>query len=104
MVSGPGANEGEERVKALSISKDTRSWQFLNGRRMEAVGAQGAPGKKCSRSALFSSSGVEAPGSSGKRGGGGPIVNFLAVQSDCEVAVVRKELEWSLFAFLIALK
>lgn len=32
------------------------------------------------------------------------MANFLAVHTDCGVAVTRKELQWSLFAFFIALK
>jgi len=99
-----GADEGVERARAHSISQDTSSGQSLNGRRMETAGARGASGKKCARRALFSSSGVEAPGSSGKQGGGRPIATFWAVQTDGGVAVARKELQWSLFAFLMALK
>jgi len=104
MASGPGADDREKRARALSISEATSSRHSLNERSMEAVGARGASGKKCSRRALFSSSGVEVPGSSGKRGGARLIANFLAVHTPCGVGVARKELQWSLFAFLMALK
>jgi len=104
MVSGPEADDGEEHARAHSISVATSSGHSLNGRRMEAVGARGASGKKRYRRALFSLSGAEAPGSSGKRGGGRLIANFLAVHTVCGVAVARKELQWSLFACLMALK
>jgi len=47
MVSGPGADDGEELARALAISECVSSGQSLNGRRMEDWGAGGgAPGKK----------------------------------------------------------
>ena len=52
---------------------------------------------------MVSSSCVAAPGSSGKREGGRPVPNLLAVQTVCEVAVARKPHQCSLFAFFIAL-
>ena len=64
----------------------------------------GSPGKKWSRSALLSSGGVEAPGISGKRGGERPTANHLAVHTLWGVAEAKKEDQWALFAFLIALK
>jgi len=71
MVSGPGANDREEPVRALSTSAATSAAQSLKGRRMEDLGVTGDPGKTWSRRALFRSSRVEAPRSSGKWGGGG---------------------------------
>ena len=53
---------------------------------------------------MFSSSGVEAPGTRGSRGGRPPIANLLAVHTVCRVAVARRELQWSLFAFFMALQ
>jgi len=32
------------------------------------------------------------------------MANFLTIHTDCGVAVTRNELQWSLFAFFIALK
>jgi len=46
MESGPEADDGEERARAPLTFEDTSSGQSLNGRRMEVVGARGAPGKK----------------------------------------------------------
>ena len=103
-MSGHGADDGEERARALSTSAATSVGHFLNRRRMNAVGAREAPGKKRSRRTLLSSSGEEATGISRKRGGGRPIANFLAVHTVCGVADARKELHWSLFAFLMALQ
>ena len=69
IVSGPGADDGEERARALLISSGASGRHSLNGSRMVSVNPVGSPGKKWSRRALLSSGGVEAPGRSGKRGG-----------------------------------
>ena len=45
-----------------------------------------------------------APGSLGNREAGRPMANLLAFHTVCGVAVVRQELQLSLFAFLIHLK
>ena len=82
VMSGPGADDGDDRARALLISSVSRAWQSTNGRRMVSLGRGGSPGKKWSRSALLSSSGVLVPGSSGKRGGGRPTANLFAVQTD----------------------
>jgi len=44
-MSGPRAEDREERARALSISKDSSSGQSLNGSRMEVEVATGAAGK-----------------------------------------------------------
>jgi len=62
VMSGPGADDGDERARALLISSVSRAWQSAKGRRMVSLGPGGSPGKKWSRSALLSSSGVLAPG------------------------------------------
>jgi len=103
-MSGPGADEGEDRANALLISSTARAGQSLNGSRMDATGLRGSPEEKWPRRALLSSRGLEAPGSSGKRGGGPPTANFFAVYTVCGVAEARKENQGSLFAFLMALK
>jgi len=103
-MSGPGANDGEDRARALPTSSAARAGQSLNGSRMESTGLSGSPGKKWLRRALLSSSGVTARGSSGKRGGGRPSANLFGVQTVCGVAVARKADRWSLLAFLQALK
>jgi len=71
---------------------------------MDTTGYGGSPGKKWLRRALLSCNGVEAPGRSGKPGGGRPPANFFAVHTVCGVAEARKEDQWSLLAFLMALK
>lgn len=53
---------------------------------------------------MFSSGGVQVPGSSGKRGGGRPTANLFALQTLLGVAVARKEDQCSLWAVLMALK
>ena len=103
-MSGPGAEDGDERARALLISSAASAGQSVNGSRMELGVLTGSPGKKWSRRALLSSGGVVAPGSSGKRGGGRPTANFFAVHTVCGVAVARNADQWSLLAFLIALK
>jgi len=69
-MSGPGADDGDERAKALPTSSADNGRHSLNGRRTVSTNSAGSPGKKWSRRARLSSVGVEAPGSSGKRGGG----------------------------------
>jgi len=64
----------------------------------------GSPGQEWSRRGLFSSTWVEAHGSYGKRGGGHPTKNLLAVQTGWAVALARNEHQCSLFSCLIALK
>ena len=100
IMSGPGADDGEDWARALPTSSAARAGQSVNGSRMESTGLSGSPGKKWLRRALLSSTGVTAPGSSGKRGGGRPTANFFAVQIVCGVAVARKAAQWSLFGFL----
>ena len=90
IASGPGADDGEERARALLISSGASGRHSLNGSRMVSVTPAGSPGKKWSRSALLSSGGVEAPGSSGKRGGR-PTANPLAVHTVWGVAEAKKE-------------
>jgi len=68
-MSGPGADDGDDRARALLTSSAASAGQSLNGSRMESKGLAGSPGKKWARRALLSSNGVEAPGSSGKGGG-----------------------------------
>ena len=104
VLSGLGADDGEERASALRNSSGTRAGQSRNGNSMESTVLAGSPGKKWLRRASFSSSGVVAPGSSGKQGGGRPTANFLAVQTVCGVTEAKKRDQWSLLAFLIALK
>jgi len=104
VMSGSGADDRDERARALLISCVSRAWQSAKGRRMVFLGPGRSPGKKWSRSALLSSSGVLAAGTSGKRGGGRPTANLFAVRADLGVAAGRKEDQWSLFAFLMALK
>jgi len=102
--SGPGADEGEEWARALLTLSGARGRHSLNGSRMVSVDLAGFPGKKWPRSAWLSSGGVEAPGRSGNRGGGRRTANFLAVHTVWGVANANKEDQWSLFAFLMALK
>ena len=104
VLSGPEADDGEERASAQPTSSVVKAGQSLNGRRMESVVLTGLPGKKWLRRALFSSNGVVAPGSPGKRGGGGPTANLFAVQTVSGVAEAKKSDQWSLLAFLMALK
>jgi len=66
VLSGPGADEGEDWARALTTSSAASARQSLNGSRMVWKDLVGSPGKKWHRSALLSSIGVEAPGSSGK--------------------------------------
>jgi len=103
-MSGPGAEDGEERARALPISSAATAGLSLNGSRTELMDLTGSPGKKWLRKALLSSGGVVAPGSSGNLGGGRPTVNLFAVHTVCGVAVAKNEDQWSLLAFLIALK
>jgi len=103
-MSGPGADDGDDRARALTIASAASAGQSLNGSRMESKGLVGSPGKKRFRRALLSSNGVVAPGSSGKRGGGRPTAHFFAVHIVCGVAVARKADQWSLLACLIPLK
>jgi len=103
-MSGPGAEAGDERARALPISSAASAGQSLNGSRTELKDPTGSPGKKWLRRALLSSAGVVASGSSGNRGGGRPTANFFAVHTICCVAVAKNADQWSLLAFLIALK
>jgi len=57
---------------------------------MVSRSSTGLPGKKWLSRARLSSSGVEAPGSSGKRRGGRQMANVLAAQMVCGVAITRK--------------
>jgi len=104
IASGPGADDGEERARALLTSSGPSGRHSLNGSGMVSENLVGSPGKKWARSALLSSGGAEPPGSSGKRGGGRQKANLLAVHPVGGVAVAKKEDQWSLFAFLMALK
>jgi len=45
-MSGPGADDGDERARALRISSAARAGQSFNGSRMESTGLGGSPGKK----------------------------------------------------------
>jgi len=103
-LSGPGADVGEEVASALPTSSVVRAGQSLNGNRMESTELAGSPGKKWLRRTLFSSSGDVLPGSSGNWGGGRPTANLFAVQTVCGVAEAKKADQWSLLAFLMALK
>lgn len=67
-MSGPGADDGEERARSHWISDATSTGKSLKGSRRVVEVPIGQPGKKCPRRALLGSSGVEAPGSSGKGG------------------------------------
>jgi len=89
VLSGPGANEGDEWANALLISAASGSRWSLKGRRIVWGTSTGLHGKKCSSRAVLSSSGAETLGSSGKRGGGRPMPNCFAVQTVWGVAVVR---------------
>jgi len=89
-MSGPGADDGDDLAKALPTSSTARAGQSLNGSRMESKWLAGSPGKKWLRRALLSSSGVVAPGSSGKRGAGRPTANLFPVQTVCGVADAKK--------------
>ena len=60
--------------------------------------------KKWPRRASFTSSGEEAPGKEGNLSGGRPKASLLAVQTLWGVAVDRNWDQWSLLAFLIAVK
>jgi len=104
IASGPVADDWVERARALLTSPGVSGRQSLNGSRIVSESLAGSPRKKWSRSAVLSSGGVEAPGSSGKWGGGRPMANLLAVHTDWGVAEAKKEDQWSLFAFLMALK
>jgi len=99
-----GADDSEKRATALPTSSAARAVQSLNQNSMVSNDLAGSPGKKWLRRALLRSTGVLVPGSSGKRGRGHPIANLFAVQTVCGVAEAKKEDQWSLFAFLIALK
>ena len=103
VMSGPGAEDGDERARARLISSAANTGQSVNRSRMELGVLTGLPGKKWSSKALLSSGGVVAPGSSGK-GGGRPTANFFTVQTVCGVAVARNVDQWSVLAFLIAFK
>jgi len=91
VMSGPGADEGEDSPNSALTSSAARAGHSLNGSRIDTTGLGGSPGKKWPRRALLSSSVIEAPGSSGKRGGARPTANFFAVQTVCSVAEARKE-------------
>jgi len=104
IASGPGADDGEERPSALLISSCASGRHSLNGSRIVLVNPAGSPGKKLSSSALLSSGGFEARGRLGKRGWGRPMANLLAFHTVWGVAEAKKEDQWALFAFLIALK
>ena len=104
VMSGPGADDGEERASALLISSVDSGGQSLNGSKTVSTNRGDSPEKKWLRSARFSSGGVVAPGSSGNRGGGRPTASFLAVHTVWGVAEATKEDQWALFAFLMALK
>jgi len=104
VMSGPGADDGDDRARARPTSSAPKSWQSANGKRMVSLGPGGSPGKKWSRSALLSSLGVLAPGSSGNRGGGRPTANFCAAQTDWGVADTRKEDQCYVLVCLMALK
>jgi len=78
-MSGPGAEDGEERARALPISSAASAGQSLNRSRTELKDPTGSPGKKWLRRALLSSGGVVAPGRSGNLGGGHPTENFFTV-------------------------
>jgi len=54
VMSGPGADDGDDRARALLISSASKPWQSANGRRMVSLGPEGSPGKKWSRRALLS--------------------------------------------------
>jgi len=84
VMSGPGADDGDNRARALLISSASRAWQLAKGRMMVSLVLGGSPGKKWSSSALLRSLGMLAPGSSGKRGGWHPTANFCAAQTDWE--------------------
>jgi len=88
------ADDGEERARALLISSGASGRHSLNGSRMVSVNPAGAPGKKWSRSALLSSGGVEAPERSGKRRGGRPTVNLLAVHTVWGVAEAKNSVRY----------
>jgi len=90
-MSGPGADDGEERARALPTSSADRGGHSLNARRMVSTKSAGSPGKDWSRRARFSSGEVEVPGSSGKRGGRRPTASFLAVNTDWGVTGAKKE-------------
>ena len=104
VMSGPGADEGEDLARALLISSAASARQSLNGSRMESKGLAGSPGKKWLSRAVLSSIGDVVPGSSGNLGGGRPTANFFAVQTICGVAVARKADQWALLRFFLALK
>jgi len=60
-MSGPGADEGEERARSLPTSSAARAGQSLNGSSMVSNDLASSPGKKWSRRALLRSTGVLAP-------------------------------------------
>jgi len=45
-MSGPGADEGDERARGLLISSGSSSWQSAKGRRIVSLDPGGSPGKK----------------------------------------------------------
>jgi len=70
MLSGPGADEGEQLMRDKETSFFVSSGQSPQGRRIEGRGGQGRGGIKWSRRALVISLGDEAPGRLGKWGAG----------------------------------
>jgi len=90
-MSSPGADDGEERARVLPTSCAARGRQSQNGSRMVSRNLAGWLGKKWLRSGRLGSGGVEAPGRSGKRGGGRPTASFLAVHMVWGVAEAKKE-------------
>jgi len=77
VLSGPGADNGEEPANAREISALESSRGSLKGRRIMSCDAAGWSGKKCLRSARFKPFGVEESARTGKPGGGHLIANGL---------------------------
>ena len=93
MVSGPGAEEGEQVDRAAANSPEVSEVQSANGRRMKGRDLEGCGGKKWLRSASLICVGVVASGTEGKRGASFPKDNFLTVHMDRGVAEASRDLQ-----------
>ena len=78
--SGPGAEDGEDLVRAAVISSLVRGTAEGCQWRRPHIGCSGCGGKNWFRRASLISTGELAPGRSGKRGVLLGVTNFFAVQ------------------------
>ena len=103
MLSGPGAEEGEDLVRASLISSLVRGVAegFFLRRPLSGRGSLG--GKKWSSSALLIATGSEASGREGNLGVFLGVTSCLAVQMLSGEVFARKSAQYEACALLMAL-